>query len=250
MEIDHNTIKCWINEADICINLTKETANFSSKYYNKKFYWDYPVFYWQDYLHLRDSSWYPKDALNFPKAPFFVLAFSRIHPSKNIEILMDAYYEASKEMENSWMIIGGLVQDESYLAYLKGLASKMLGANFIFIESPTDNTMAELYREATVFMCADPADFNISTYTALATPMPVLVPPTYDFEKVILNTGFIHFCTKSSEYKDILVRLYTGIRDNPLFIISELGFDTIQDALAEHTIEKYAERIMTLANGH
>lgn len=120
-----------------------------------------------------------------------VLAFSRLSPEKNIELVLLAFALLLESREQSGGAPEGLElwiagqlppQFEDYYRELRELAAFLdIERRTRFLCSVSDAEMLGLYAQADVFICAQAADFNLSTAQALQSGLPVVTLAGYDF---------------------------------------------------------------------
>jgi glycosyltransferase involved in cell wall biosynthesis len=108
----------------------------------------------------------------------YVLALSRIHPKKNIELLIEAFLELTKRPELSqWRLVIAGDGDSAYLAKLRALVDETGAHDKVVFAGWVEGTMkASAIQQAALF--ASPSrqeNFGIAAAEALACGVPVVV---------------------------------------------------------------------------
>jgi glycosyltransferase involved in cell wall biosynthesis len=127
-----------------------------------------------------------------------ILAFSRMSPEKNIELVLLAFSRFLAEEQGGdaelWLAGHCLPEFREYIDSIKDLSRRLgLDGRVRFIGTVSDEDMLGLYAEADAFLCAQVADFNLSVQTALQSGLPVVVFGGYDFPAEISASGGV-FC--------------------------------------------------------
>ena len=123
----------------------------------------------------------------------YVLALSRIHPKKNIELLIEVFLELTKRPELShWRLVIAGEGDSSYLARLRALAQN---SDSIIFAGWIDGSMkSSAIQQASLF--ASPSrqeNFGIAAAEALACAVPVVVSEHVNLASEIAraNAGWV-----------------------------------------------------------
>ncbi len=139
-----------------------------------------------------DRSFYEKLTATY-KGRFNVLAFSRISPEKNIDIILSIISEVKKTHSQINLLVGGMTSSEEYAKYLKKLVVRLgLQTQVSFLGKLTDKQMNAAYDFSDAFICCDVCDFNLSTYRAIRFGKPIIVSGGYDFPQNIKEMKGIH----------------------------------------------------------
>lgn len=123
----------------------------------------------------------------------YVLALSRIHPKKNLELLIEVFLELTKRPELShWRLVIAGEGDSSYLARLRALAQN--GDPIIFAGWIDGSMKSSAIQQASLF--ASPSrqeNFGIAAAEALACAVPVVVSEHVNLASEIAraNAGWV-----------------------------------------------------------
>jgi len=124
-----------------------------------------------------------------------VLSFARMAPEKYHEITLLAFARLLADGPDAVLWLAGQVVDSQrgHLDFLRA-AARTLGIEdrVRFLGTCSEPEMLALYRSADCFICAQPADFNLSVLAALRAGLPVVVADTYDFPEALRSTGLIY----------------------------------------------------------
>jgi len=114
-----------------------------------------------------------------------IFSLCRLEKKKKIDILIKAFALYLKSNANSVLWIGGT---GLYEAELKILVKELnLESNVIFIGFINDVELYDYYLSANLFVSADNADYDITTFVALALGVKAVVSSQHEFEPQLIN---------------------------------------------------------------
>lgn len=171
-----------------------------------------------------------------------VLAFSRMSPEKNVEIVLLAFArflalnpEDSADVD-LWIAGQLLPEFAGYQREIRDLAARLgLEDRVRFIGTTSDAEMLGLYDAAETFICAQVADFNLSVAMALQRGLPVVTFGGYDFPEELAKAPSL-FCRCNT------------VDDMARSLGESLGADGLAAAesavLERHTFYNYAQKVI------
>ncbi len=142
----------------------------------------------------------------------------RVHPIKNLEVLL----KAVSRIEEKWdprLTIAGPVDDRRYLRKLIALASSLEVAHLVhFVSKPlNDEEIANLFREASIFVLPSFHEtFGIALLEAMASGICVLVSRGANSSGIITN-GRNGLVFDERDYATLVNSIEQLIRDENLF---------------------------------
>jgi len=118
----------------------------------------------------------------------FVVAISRIHPKKNLDILIAAFLDASSGFENWTLIVAG-TGEPAYVESLKKLIAERHGNQRVqFVGWLDHEAKTELLRRASLFaLCSKHENFGLAALEAMASGVPVLLTREVDLADDVEN---------------------------------------------------------------
>jgi len=141
---------------------------------SNKMAWEIEKMYKRKAVVLKGA--YPKSIKNYvPKTNIknyynisdkkIILSLCRLEPKKRVDLIVESFHKLVQERKNVVLIVGGTGSTEKDL---KNLVNKLkIKDSVIFTGFIDDNMLYDYYHCCDVFVSADHADYDITTYMAL-----------------------------------------------------------------------------------
>jgi glycosyltransferase involved in cell wall biosynthesis len=121
-----------------------------------------------------------KSCENYHQYGKFILAVAHLYPYKNIEILLESYYNSNLHLRGLKIVIAGTIVDENYY---KKLIAKIKGYGLIryviFLGSVDKYTLRDLYSHCTMLVFTSPFEnFAYTLVEAMSCAAPIIATNT------------------------------------------------------------------------
>jgi glycosyltransferase involved in cell wall biosynthesis len=106
-----------------------------------------------------------------------VLFFSRVHPKKGLDLLVDAFIANAANHPSTGLLIAGIAQDGRYEATIrKRIASSSFSNRIVFTTELVGPSALAVFRQANIFVLPSRQEgFSIALLEAMALQIPVLL---------------------------------------------------------------------------
>ncbi len=106
-----------------------------------------------------------------------ILYFSRVHPKKGLDLLLDAFISIAPEMPGAGLLIAGIAQDGRYEQELRErIGSSGLDERVVFITELVGPAARSVFRKADIFVLPSHQEgFSMAILEAMALGLPVLI---------------------------------------------------------------------------
>lgn len=110
----------------------------------------------------------------------FILTVSHLYPYKNIEILIESFYELKLHEDGLYLLIAGSLVDDAYYDKLQLMAKKLGISKFIiFLGRVEKQNLRELYSMCKVFVFTSPYEnFAYTLVEAMSCGSPIITTDT------------------------------------------------------------------------
>jgi len=110
----------------------------------------------------------------------FILSVSHLYPYKNIEVLIDSYYESKLYLKNMYVIIAGSISDHKYYDMLeRKIQDYSIVNRFIFLGPIEKTVLRELYSLCKIFVFTSPFEnFAYTLVEAMSCSAPIVATNT------------------------------------------------------------------------
>lgn len=130
--------------------------------------------------------------VSFCMDPQKVIAFCRLSPEKNLDMIILSFIDALKINNELKLTIIGRNESEvtsDYTNYLRYLIEKFQCVDSVSIfENPSDDLLVEELGTSNVMICAQNCDFNLTIFEAMYLGKQVVVPATYSFPEELAKS--------------------------------------------------------------
>lgn len=125
-------------------------------------------------------------------SPRMMLALTRVHPKKGLDVLVDAFLAATRDPRaGQWVLVIAGDGEPGYLAGLKRRAEAAGGAGRVQFRGWVEGAdRRELFQRASVFaLPSQQENFGLAVAEAMAAGCPVVVSPAVNLSSEILAAG-------------------------------------------------------------
>ncbi|HKC25856.1 MAG TPA: glycosyltransferase [Thermoanaerobaculia bacterium] len=173
-----------------------------------------------------------------------LLSFARMAPEKYVEMTVLAFEHLSRTVPEAVLWLGGQVvaSQRLYADFVRAVVSSLgVGGKVFEWGTCSEEEMVNLYEQSDGFVCSQPADFNLSAYTALKLGKPIVVPETYDFPAALRGSALIR--SGPATIENVAARMADALRKPPSRSEAEDSFvETV-------SMTSYARSILDAASG-
>ncbi len=152
---------------------------------------------------------------------YVILVLGRLVKHKRVDMIIDAflnYIERCKDKDAVLIIAGEGVEKESLM---QKVPAGVINKYVFFIGFVSENQLLDVYCSCDLFVTMDPADYDITVYTALALRKNVLVPEIMSFDSDIykldlinsVKPDIINISTKIYQIKDMKTKNILNEKD-------------------------------------
>lgn len=144
-----------------------------------------------------------------------VLALSRLHPIKNLEMLIDAWPEVLAEYPHARLVIAGS-GEATYRYELERLATSLGCRDSIdFTGWLSGDAKAQMFKSARLFvLCSHYESFGRATIEALSYGVPCVVTNNVNIAKSLSNEDLALVCEKNPN--DLAIAITRALVDDTL----------------------------------
>ena len=125
----------------------------------------------------------------------YVLAMSRLHPKKNLDVLIRTFIDATETRRDGWRLVVAGTGDSVYQASLRKLVDDRRAHGRVqFVGWIEGESKLQLVRRASIFvLCSKHENFGLSVLEALAAGVPTLLTRQVDLADDVesANAGWI-----------------------------------------------------------
>jgi glycosyltransferase involved in cell wall biosynthesis len=118
-----------------------------------------------------------------------IFSLCRLEKKKKVDIIIKAFALYIKDNINSVLWIGGIGHYEEELR--RQVKMLNIESNVIFIGFIPDEELRDFYTSADLFVCADNADYDITTFVALALGVKAVVSTQHEFEPELITNKLV-----------------------------------------------------------
>ena len=195
-----------------------------------------------------------KKKFGIPEDKKVILYLGRIHRTKGIDLLVEAYAYLRKEMsyKDAVLVIAG--PDDGYLSKIKSLAQSLgVSISILFTGLLSEKDKIRAYGDSSVVVNVEPLNvYGLVPLEAAACSTPVIVSKTNAISEVVLN-GKFGFSVEYGDVTTFASMLYRVLTDEKLaenlgkngreYVLNNLGWNKI--------VEKYEQvYIDVIKNNH
>ena len=123
---------------------------------------------------------YNSDALSQNKHKNFILTVSHLYPYKNIELLIESFYNLQLQEKGICILVAGAFSDEAYFNKLNLMINKFgISEYIIFLGRLESEDLRELYSQCKIFVFTSPYEnFAYTLVEAMSCAAPIIATNT------------------------------------------------------------------------
>ena len=160
-----------------------------------------------------------------------ILNINRLDPRKRVDLLIKAFALVQKNVEDTYLVIGGEGQEQ---ARLRALAQDLGLERVIFLGFVPEEKLLDYYATCDLFVHPNWADYAITAYEALAMGKKLLCTEEMEFEEELLEYSQIFTAEPLPDrFAQALVAALETPNKNPI----------PEDLLRKYTWDNYFKRI-------
>lgn len=149
-----------------------------------------PNGFWSQSLEALSSNARQRLAVQFPETASWstcVLFYSRVHPKKGLDMLIEAFTELADEFPGAGLLVAGIQQDRAYEAEVrKQIRATNRPGRIVFTTALTGPESRFVYHAADIFVLPSHQEgFSIAIVEALACGRPVLITDRCHMDEVL-----------------------------------------------------------------